>query len=97
MPRQAAKDARILRCWGILDFSTRPIGKATYFCAAATSDRGHPRRNGWFCLLIRIFSRNTINLTMNLTLKIWRQPNPKAQGRIVTYEARNIPEEASFL
>ena len=34
---------------------------------------------------------------MNLTLKVWRQPNPKAQGRIVTYEARSIPEEASFL
>jgi succinate dehydrogenase / fumarate reductase iron-sulfur subunit len=34
---------------------------------------------------------------MNLTLKVWRQPSPKAQGRIVTYEARNIPEEASFL
>lgn len=35
--------------------------------------------------------------TMNLTLKVWRQPNPKVQGRIVEYPARNIPEEASFL
>lgn len=34
---------------------------------------------------------------MNLTLKVWRQPNPGAQGRTVTYQARNIPAEASFL
>ena len=34
---------------------------------------------------------------MNLTLKVWRQPSPKAQGRIVTYDAKNIPAEASFL
>jgi succinate dehydrogenase / fumarate reductase iron-sulfur subunit len=36
-------------------------------------------------------------MTMNLTLKVWRQPSPKATGRIVTYDAKNIPEEASFL
>ena len=36
-------------------------------------------------------------MTMNLTLKVWRQPSPKAQGRIVTYDAKNIPAEASFL
>lgn len=34
---------------------------------------------------------------MNLTLKVWRQSGPTATGRIETYEARNIPEEASFL
>ncbi len=34
---------------------------------------------------------------MNLTLKVWRQPSPQAQGRIVTYDAKNIPGEASFL
>ena len=34
---------------------------------------------------------------MNLTLKVWRQSGPSAQGRIETYEANDIPEEASFL
>nr|MCU0753283.1 2Fe-2S iron-sulfur cluster-binding protein [Akkermansiaceae bacterium] len=34
---------------------------------------------------------------MNLTLKVWRQAGPKAQGRIETYDAKEIPEEASFL
>lgn len=34
---------------------------------------------------------------MNLTLKVWRQENPKSTGRIETYEAKEIPEEASFL
>jgi succinate dehydrogenase / fumarate reductase iron-sulfur subunit len=40
---------------------------------------------------------HTAAFIMNLTLKVWRQPNPHSQGRIVTYEARGIPEEASFL
>ena len=34
---------------------------------------------------------------MNLTLKVWRQSSPTAQGRIETYDAKDIPEEASFL
>ena len=34
---------------------------------------------------------------MNLTLKVWRQNSPKDAGRIETYPAANIPEEASFL
>jgi succinate dehydrogenase / fumarate reductase iron-sulfur subunit len=34
---------------------------------------------------------------MNLTLKVWRQSGPTATGRIETYEAKGIPEEASFL
>ncbi len=34
---------------------------------------------------------------MNLTLKVWRQSGPKAKGKIETYDARNIPTEASFL
>ncbi len=34
---------------------------------------------------------------MNLTLKVWRQSGPNAQGRIETYDAREIPSEASFL
>lgn len=34
---------------------------------------------------------------MNLTLKVWRQSGPKAKGRIETYDAKNIPAEASFL
>ena len=34
---------------------------------------------------------------MNLTLKVWRQTGPKAQGKIETYDAKGIPAEASFL
>ncbi len=34
---------------------------------------------------------------MNLTLKIWRQEGPDAKGQMQTVEARDIPEEASFL
>lgn len=34
---------------------------------------------------------------MNLTLKVWRQSGPTAHGRIETYEAKDIPAEASFL
>ncbi len=34
---------------------------------------------------------------MNLTLKVWRQSGPNANGRIETYDAKGIPEEASFL
>lgn len=34
---------------------------------------------------------------MNLHLKVWRQKNAQAEGRLVDYEARNIPEDCSFL
>jgi succinate dehydrogenase / fumarate reductase iron-sulfur subunit len=34
---------------------------------------------------------------MNLTLKVWRQSGPNAQGKIETYDAKDIPREASFL
>ena len=34
---------------------------------------------------------------MNFTLKIWRQKNRQAEGRLVTYTLRDIPPEASFL
>ncbi len=34
---------------------------------------------------------------LNLTLKVWRQESPQAKGRIETYKATDIPEEASFL
>lgn len=34
---------------------------------------------------------------LQLTLKVWRQSGPNDQGRIETYEANDIPEEASFL
>ncbi len=35
--------------------------------------------------------------TLNLTLQIWRQEGPNAAGRFETYEARDIPDDASFL
>ncbi|MEO1855844.1 MAG: succinate dehydrogenase/fumarate reductase iron-sulfur subunit [Rubritalea sp.] len=34
---------------------------------------------------------------LNLTLKVWRQKNPNDRGNIETYEAKDIPQEASFL
>lgn len=34
---------------------------------------------------------------MNLKLKVWRQKNATSAGRLVDYEAKNIPEDASFL
>ena len=34
---------------------------------------------------------------LNLTLKVWRQKNAQNDGVIETYDAKNIPEEASFL
>ena len=34
---------------------------------------------------------------MNFTLKVWRQKSSKEKGRIETYHASDIPEEASFL
>ncbi len=34
---------------------------------------------------------------MNLKLKVWRQKNAKTDGKLVDIEARNIPEDASFL
>src|SRR5512143_2338619 len=34
---------------------------------------------------------------MNFTLHVWRQKSPNAEGRFVTYQARNISPDASFL
>jgi succinate dehydrogenase / fumarate reductase iron-sulfur subunit len=34
---------------------------------------------------------------MNLTLKVWRQKNSKAQGSFETYQVKNISSEMSFL
>jgi succinate dehydrogenase / fumarate reductase iron-sulfur subunit len=34
---------------------------------------------------------------MNLKLKVWRQKNAKSAGKLVTYEAKNISPDMSFL
>jgi succinate dehydrogenase / fumarate reductase iron-sulfur subunit len=34
---------------------------------------------------------------INLTLKVWRQPNSKERGAFVTYEVKNVSIEMSFL
>src|SRR5436190_7177415 len=34
---------------------------------------------------------------MNLKLKVWRQKNASAPGKLVDYDARDIPPDASFL
>src|SRR5215212_3165290 len=34
---------------------------------------------------------------MNLKLKVWRQKNATSEGQLADYEARNIPENCSFL
>src|SRR5213594_2571198 len=37
------------------------------------------------------------SLPMNLTLRVWRQKSASARGRLVTYEAKNISPDMSFL
>jgi len=37
------------------------------------------------------------NKTMNLTLKVWRQKNGQTPGKLVTYPAKNISPDMSFL
>jgi len=34
---------------------------------------------------------------MNLTLKVWRQKDSRSEGRLETYEAKNVLEDMSFL
>ncbi|OKL55038.1 succinate dehydrogenase [Bowdeniella nasicola] len=34
---------------------------------------------------------------MNITLNIWRQPGPKAEGKMVAYELAGVSEDMSFL
>ena len=34
---------------------------------------------------------------MNLTLRVWRQASPSAQGRLVDYKATEISPDMSFL
>ncbi|MFO8073287.1 MAG: succinate dehydrogenase/fumarate reductase iron-sulfur subunit [Polyangia bacterium] len=34
---------------------------------------------------------------MDFTLKVWKQAGPEAKGRLVTYDAKDISSEASFL
>ncbi len=36
-------------------------------------------------------------MTMNLTLRVWRQKNGKTPGSFVTYEAKNVSPDTSFL
>jgi succinate dehydrogenase / fumarate reductase, iron-sulfur subunit len=36
-------------------------------------------------------------VTINLTLKVWRQPAAATQGAFVSYEAKNVNEHMSFL
>jgi len=35
--------------------------------------------------------------TLNLTLKVWRQPNSSSKGSFVTYHAKDISPDISFL
>jgi len=34
---------------------------------------------------------------MNLTLKIWRQQNAKAEGKFVSYQVKDVEQDMSFL
>jgi len=38
-----------------------------------------------------------VSKTINLTLKVWRQKNPEDRGRLVTYDAKDISTDMSFL
>ena len=46
---------------------------------------------------VRGVNETSIAIFMNLTLKVWRQPSASEKGKIETYPANDIPEEASFL
>ena len=35
--------------------------------------------------------------TINVTLKVWRQAGPKAQGKFETYKLNNVSTDSSFL
>lgn len=35
--------------------------------------------------------------TINLKLKVWRQTNPQSEGKFVTYDAKDVSPDASFL
>lgn len=34
---------------------------------------------------------------MNITLKVWRQPDSKSEGRLETHEVKNVSKDSSFL
>jgi succinate dehydrogenase / fumarate reductase, iron-sulfur subunit len=34
---------------------------------------------------------------INITLKVWRQTDPKSKGRFETYQLKNITTDSSFL
>ena len=34
---------------------------------------------------------------MNITLRVWRQQNAQAEGRMVTYQVQDVSEDMSFL
>ncbi len=36
-------------------------------------------------------------MSMTVTLKVWRQANSTAQGRLETYTAKNVHPDMSFL
>src|SRR5207249_3660508 len=48
-------------------------------------------------LALRIRPPEPAKLPMNLTLRVWRQKSASARGRLVTYEAKNISPDMSFL
>jgi succinate dehydrogenase / fumarate reductase, iron-sulfur subunit len=45
----------------------------------------------------RFMGGNSNERTLNLTLHVWRQKNRNSPGRFVTYEARDISPDMSFL
>ncbi len=34
---------------------------------------------------------------MNITLRVWRQANASAEGRMVTYQVQDVSQDMSFL
>jgi succinate dehydrogenase / fumarate reductase iron-sulfur subunit len=45
----------------------------------------------------RRYGQNSLDICMNLTLKVWRQKNASQPGKFETYQARNIIPDMSFL
>jgi succinate dehydrogenase / fumarate reductase iron-sulfur subunit len=48
-------------------------------------------------MLVRTSTRIRIEVSMNLTLYVWRQKNREDRGKLALYEARDITPDMSFL
>lgn len=46
---------------------------------------------------LRVHRTEAEELQVNITLRVWRQQNAQAEGRMVTYQVQDVSEDMSFL